>query len=778
MSDQAPVEPVNAANGDQDADAAKAGNAASSGKAANAGSAADTANAGKPGDSERVADAGQQADSGKAVDAGKPAEARGAADPAFPAITADDLYLFNEGTQVRLYDQLGAHPVWADEGEERRLVGTRFAVWAPNARYVAVIGDWNGWDRGAHPLASRGGSGVWEGCVPGAGPGARYKYHIVSQHRGYRVDKADPLAFHAETPPYQASIVWELDYAWGDASWMAERGARQSLGAPISTYEVHLGSWRRVPGDGNRSLSYREAAPQLADHVLRMGFTHVELMPVMEHPFYGSWGYQVTGFFAPTSRYGTPQDLMYLIDYLHQRGIGVILDWVPSHFPNDEHALAFFDGTHLYEHADPRKGFQPDWGSLIFNYGRSEVRSFLISSAHFWLQRYHADGLRLDAVASMLYLDYSRQAGQWLPNVHGGRENLEAIEFLRELNAAVYRDFPDVQTVAEESTAWPMVSRPVYLGGLGFGFKWDMGWMHDTLSYLAQDPIYRRFHQNELTFRGIYAWTENFVLPLSHDEVVYGKGSLLAKMPGDRWQRFANLRLLYAWMFAQPGKKLLFMGGELAQEREWSHESSLDWHLLDGDPAHAGHAAVARWLEDLNRLYRERPAMHQLDCSAAGFSWIDGSDAEHSVLAFVRQGKVGTVPVVAVFNFTPVPRTNYRLGVPGGGYWREVLNSDARHYGGSGMGNMGGVEAAPLPLHGRSHSLALTLPPLGALFLESTAGSIAAEAAELQRAAATVPAAARPEASETAAQSAMSETAAPPKESEPADEEAGDDTGR
>jgi len=668
-----------------------------------------------------------------------PESAATAASAAVSAITAEDLYLFNEGTQVRLYQHLGAHTVWEGEGEARRLAGTRFAVWAPNARYVAAIGDWNGWDRGAHPLAVRGGSGVWEGFVPGVGPGARYKYHIASQYRGYRVDKADPLAFYAETPPHQASMVWDLDYSWGDESWMADRGGRQSLGAPISIYELHLGSWRRVPEAGNRSLSYREAAPLLADHVTRMGFTHVELMPVMEHPFYGSWGYQVTGFFAPTSRYGTPQDLMYLIDYLHQQGIGVILDWVPSHFPNDEHALAFFDGTHLYEHADPRRGFQPDWGSLIFNYGRQEVRSFLISSAHFWLERYHADGLRLDAVASMLYLDYSRQEGQWLPNVHGGRENLEAIDFLRDLNAAVYRDFPDVQTVAEESTAWPMVSRPLYLGGLGFGFKWDMGWMHDTLSYLAQDPIYRRFHQNELTFRGIYAWTENFVLPLSHDEVVYGKGSLLAKMPGDRWQRFANLRLLYAWMFAQPGKKLLFMGGELAQEREWSHESSLDWHLLDGDPGHAGHAGIARWLEDLNRFYRERPAMHQLDCDARGFSWIDGSDAEHSVLSFVRMAEMetetgaGTAPVVAVFNFTPVSRTNYRIGVPGGGYWREALNSDASHYGGGGMGNMGGVEASPLPLHGRSHSLALTLPPLAALFLESRD---AAEAAERGRAAA------------------------------------------
>jgi 1,4-alpha-glucan branching enzyme len=635
-------------------------------------------------------------------------------------IHTDDLYLFNEGTQERLYRHLGSHPQYAGPG--RTLAGTRFAVWAPNARSVSVIGDWNGWDRGALPLRERAATGVWEGFAPGVGPGAHYKYHVASRHGAHRADKADPLAFHAETPPRQASIVWELDHTWGDAAWMAGRAARQTLTAPISIYEVHLGSWRRVPEEGNRSLSYREIAPRLADHVTRLGFTHVELMPIMEHPFYGSWGYQDTGFFAATSRYGTPQDLMALIDHLHQRGIGVLLDWVPSHFPTDEHGLAFFDGTHLYEHADPRKGFQPDWGSLIFNYGRSEVRSFLISSALFWLDCYHADGLRLDAVASMLYLDYSRQPGQWLPNVHGGRENLEAIDFLRQLNTAVYRAFPDVQTVAEESTAWPMVSRPVYLGGLGFGFKWDMGWMHDTLSYFGKDPIHRRFHHNEMTFRGLYMWTENFVLPLSHDEVVYGKGSLLGKMPGDRWQKLANLRLLFAWMFAQPGKKMLFMGAELAQEREWDHESSLDWHL-ESEP---DHAAVGRWLADLNRLYREEPALHQRDCAAGGFVWIDANDADSSVFALLRQGDEGTAPVVAVFNCTPQPRTNYRVGVPGGGFWREILNSDARHYGGSGQGNMGGVEASPLPLHGRSHSLTLTLPPLGAVFLKSRDAEAAA----------------------------------------------------
>jgi 1,4-alpha-glucan branching enzyme len=641
-------------------------------------------------------------------------------------IHADDLYLFNEGTQERLYRHLGAHPQYGVAGAGRTLAGTRFAVWAPNARYVSVIGDWNGWDKAALPLREREGSGVWEGFAPGVGCGAHYKYHVASRHGAHRADKADPLAFHAETPPRQASIVWELDHAWGDAAWMAQRGARQTLAAPISIYELHLGSWRRLPEEGNRSLSYREIAPRLADHVSRLGFTHVQLMPVMEHPFYGSWGYQDTGFFAATSRYGTPQDLMEMIDLLHQRGIGVLLDWVPSHFPTDEHGLAFFDGTHLYEHADPRKGFQPDWGSLIFNYGRSEVRSFLISSALFWLDCYHADGLRLDAVASMLYLDYSRQAGQWLPNVHGGRENLEAIDFLRQLNTAVYRAFPDVQTVAEESTAWPMVSRPVYLGGLGFGLKWDMGWMHDTLSYFGKDPIHRRYHHNEMTFRGLYMWTENFVLPLSHDEVVYGKGSLLGKMPGDRWQKLANLRLLFAWMFAQPGKKLLFMGAELAQEREWDHESSLDWQL-ENEP---DHAAAGRWLADLNRLYREEPALHQRDCVAGGFVWIDANDADSSVFALLRQGEAGTVPIVAVFNCTPRPRANYRIGVPGGGFWREILNSDARHYGGSGQGNLGGVEASPLPLHGRSHSLTLTLPPLGAVFLKSRDAELAAATAQ------------------------------------------------
>ncbi|HEX9944486.1 MAG TPA: 1,4-alpha-glucan branching protein GlgB [Thermoanaerobaculia bacterium] len=627
-------------------------------------------------------------------------------------LTDQDLHLFNEGTHFRLYDKLGAHP--GTDGEQE---GTWFAVWAPNAEQVSVIGDWNGWDKRADLMTARGDSRVWEVFVPEVTPGMKYKYHVVSRYRGYRADKADPLAFYAETPPLRASVVWDLEYDWWDADWLLARAEKQSLSAPVSIYEVHLGSWMRVPEEEDRLLTYREIAPLLAGHVKRLGFTHVELLPVMEHPFYGSWGYQTTGYFAATSRYGTPQDLMFLIDHLHQEGIGVLLDWVPSHFPGDEHGLAFFDGTHLYEHADPRKGFHPDWRSWIFNYGRNEVRSFLISSALFWLETYHADGLRVDGVASMLYLDYSRQAGEWIPNEYGGRENLEAIAFLRALNEQVYEAFPDAQTVAEESTAWPMVSRPIYVGGLGFGYKWDMGWMHDTLDYLAHDPIHRRYHHNQITFRSLYAFNENFVLPLSHDEVVHLKGSLAGKMPGDEWQKLANLRLLYGDMFAQPGKKLLFMGAELAQWREWNHDTSLDWHLLD-DPGHAG---IARWLEDLNRLYREEPALHELDCNPDGFEWIDGSDAEHSVIAFLRRGQTPGEPVVVVFNFTPVVREGYGIGVPGRGFWSELLNSDAGEYGGSGVGNLGGVEAVPLPLHGRTHSLKLTLPPLGVLFLQREA---------------------------------------------------------
>jgi 1,4-alpha-glucan branching enzyme len=628
-------------------------------------------------------------------------------------LTEQDVYLFNEGTHYRLFEGLGSHP-----GTEDGKAGTWFAVWAPEAERVSVMGDWNGWSKEADPLARReGGSGIWEGFLPGVGVGAHYKYHVVSRHNGYRADKADPFAFHTEVPPAQASIVWELDYEWGDVAWMAERAGRQALAAPISIYEVHLGSWRRVPEEGDRPLSYREIAEPLAAHVKKLGFTHVELMPVTEHPYYGSWGYQTTGYFAPTSRYGTPQDFMHFVDHLHQEGIGVILDWVPSHFPTDELGLAYFDGTHLYEHADPRQGFHPDWGTYIFNYGRNEVRAFLISSAVFWLDRYHIDGLRVDAVASMLYLDYSRKAGEWIPNRYGGRENLEAIAFLRAFNDRVCESFPGAQTFAEESTAWPMVSRPTYVGGLGFGYKWDMGWMHDTLKYLAHDPIHRKYHHNEITFRMVYAWNESFVLPLSHDEVVHLKASLVNKMPGDEWQKLANLRLLYADMYSQPGKKLLFMGAELAQWREWNHESSLDWHLLD-DPGHAG---VAHWLEDLNRLYRGEPALHELDASPDGFEWIDANDALNSVLSFLRKGTDPKDTILVVLSFTPLVRDNYRVGVPRGGFWTEILNSDAAEYHGSGKGNMGGVEASPIPLHGRSHSLTLSLPPLGAVFLKAPA---------------------------------------------------------
>jgi 1,4-alpha-glucan branching enzyme len=623
-------------------------------------------------------------------------------------LSEDDIYLFNQGTHYRLYDKFGAQPVTIDG-----VAGTYFAVWAPNAEYVAVIGDWNNWDAGANPLRQRGFSGVWEGFIPHVSKGMRYKFHIASRYYGYREDKTDPFGSYFEVAPQTAAIVWDRNYTWSDQQWMSERGRRHRFDAPISIYEVHLGSWRRKPEEDNRPLNYRELAHELAEHVKECGFTHVELLPVTEHPFYGSWGYQSTGMFAPTSRYGTPQDFMYFVDYLHQNGIGVILDWVPSHFPTDGHGLAYFDGTHLYEHADPRKGYHPDWGSYIYNYGRNEVRSFLISSALCWLDKFHIDGLRVDAVASMLYLDYSRRPGEWIPNEYGGNENLEAISFLRELNTQIYKYYPDVQTFAEESTAWPMVSRPVYVGGLGFGFKWDMGWMHDTLQYFRRDPIYRRFHHNELTFRGLYMFSENYVLPLSHDEVVHGKGSLLDKMAGDVWQKFANLRLLYSYMFAQPGKKLLFMGGEFGQWREWSHDTSLDWHLLMF-PSHQG---VQRLISDLNRLYRTEPALHELDCDPRGFEWVDANDADSSVYSFLRKSRSGE-HILIVLNATPVVREDYRIGVPFGGWWRELLNSDSEYYWGSGQGNAGGVMAEAVPSHGREFSLRLRLPPLGALFLK------------------------------------------------------------
>lgn len=614
-----------------------------------------------------------------------------------------DLFLFNEGSHVRAYETLGAHLV--QQGETN---GVRFAVWAPNAERVSVIGEFNNWDKTSHVLHPQGQSGIWARFFVGIQAGTIYKYHIVSRYHGYHVDKADPFAFYAEIPSKTGSIVWDLQYQWGDQEWMATRGQRQTLDAPMSIYEVHLGSWRRVPEEDNRSLTYRELAHTLPAYVRQMGFTHIEFLPVMEHPFYGSWGYEVTGYFAPTSRYGTPQDFMYLIDCLHQYDIGVILDWVPAHFPKDEHGLGYFDGTHLYEHSDPRKGVHQDWDSFIFNYGRDEVRSFLMSNALFWLDKYHVDGLRIDAVASMLYLDYSRNEGEWIPNEYGGRENLEAISLLRRFNEEVYSHYPDVQTIAEDSTSWPMVSRPLYIGGLGFGLKWDMGWMHDTLAYFSRDPIHRKHYQNELTFRQLYASTENFVLPLSHDEVVHGKGSLLRKMAGDDWRKAANLRLLLGYMYAQPGKKLLFMGSELGSWDEWYHETSLDWRLLE----YEAHKGIQRWVEDLNRFYRYESALYEYDCDGRGFAWIDCNDAEHSVLSFLRKGRSTTDMLLVVCNFTPIVRHNYRVGVPRAGFWREVLNSDAALYGGSHQGNMGGMDASPVAQHGHFHSLNLTLPPL------------------------------------------------------------------
>jgi 1,4-alpha-glucan branching enzyme len=628
-------------------------------------------------------------------------------------ITEQDIYLLKEGTHGHLYDKLGS-TLGADEGVE----GCRFALWAPNAEAVSVIGDFNGWDPAIHSMRAReDGSGVWEAFVPGASEGACYKYSIVSRPHRQRTDKGDPFAKYWQIPPATASRVWPLDYTWADGDWMATRERANALDAPWSIYEVHLGSWMRSPEEGNRSLSYRELAPRLASYVRELGFSHVEFMPVMEHPFYGSWGYQCTGFFAPSARYGTPQDFMYLVDHLHQNGIGVVLDWVPSHFPGDVHGLAEFDGTSLYEHQDPRQGFHPEWSSYIFNYGRNEVRAFLTSSALFWLNRYHADALRVDAVASMLYLDYARKDGEWIANEYGGRENLAAVAFLREMNQSAYRDQPATQTIAEESTAWPMVSRPTSLGGLGFGMKWNMGWMHDTLEYFAQDPVHRRYHQNALTFSIWYAFSENFVLALSHDEVVYGKGSLLRRMPGDDWQRFANLRLLFGYMWAHPGKKLVFMGGEFGQWNEWNHEASLDWHLLE-QPSHFG---MKRWVQDLNTFYRKEPALWQLDFAAEGFEWVDFHDAERSIVSFIRKSTEGTM-VLVVLNLTPVPRASYRVGVPRAGYWEECLNSDAPLYGGSGQGNLGGSQSDPVGVQGRYHSLTLTLPPLAVLYLKHQEG--------------------------------------------------------
>ena len=630
-----------------------------------------------------------------------------------PFITDFDLHLLRRGTHYRAYEKLGAHLI-----ERNGQAGVHFAVWAPNARRVEVAGDFNDWQADAHPLRLLEDSGIWTSFVPVAKPGSLYKYMIHAAGSGPAAQKADPYAFAAELRPRTASKVCNLSgYAWGDAEWLAARRSWQSLDSPVSIYEVHLGSWMRESKADNRWLTYREIAPKLAAYAHEMGFTHVELLPVAEHPLDESWGYQISGYFAPTARYGSPQDFMFFVDTLHQAGVGVILDWVPAHFPRDAHGLGCFDGTHLYEHDDPRLGEHADWGTYIFNYGRHEVSNFLIANALFWLDRYHIDGLRVDAVASMLYLDYSREDGAWIPNRHGGRENLEALEFIRHLNSQLYTAFPDALMIAEESTTWPLVSRPDHLGGLGFGFKWDMGWMHDSLRYIGRDPLFRKYHHNDLTFRMLYAWQENFILPLSHDEVVHGKGSLLNKMPGDVWQKFANLRLLLGAMFAQPGKKLLFMGGEFGQEVEWNHAAGLDWHLLSR-PLHRG---LQRWVRDLNRAYRREKPLHVREYEPEGFEWIDCHDSDNSVLSLLRWDHDGGA-VLCVFNFTPIPRTGYRVGAPIGGSWQEILNSDSREYGGSGIGNLGGVEAKPIPWHERPYSLKLTLPPLAVVMFKPVEG--------------------------------------------------------
>ncbi len=623
--------------------------------------------------------------------------------PELSLLTDHDVYLFNEGTHCRLYEKMGAQYI-----ERAGIKGTHFAVWAPNADRVAVIGDFNQWNGVKHLLRPRGSTGIWEGFITGIEPGTLYKYRIHSRERGYVVDKTDPFGFRQETPPRTASVVHRHCHAWRDQEWMRSRAVGQRFDQPISVYELHLGSWIRSPETHDRWLGYREIAPRLAEYCTNMGFTHVELLPVMEHPLYRSWGYQTVGYFAPTSRYGTPEDFMYLIDELHRAGIGVILDWVPSHFPSDEHGLGYFDGTHLFEHADPRLGFHPDWKSLIFNYGRHEVRSFLLSSAFMWLDRYHADGLRVDAVASMLYLDYSRKDGEWIPNRHGGRENIEAIHLLQQLNIAAHRDYPGILTIAEESTSWPMVSRPVDSGGLGFDYKWDMGWMHDTLHYMKLDPIYRKYHHNELTFRGMYQFSENFMMPLSHDEVVHGKQSLAYQMPGDEWQRYANLRLLLANQWTNPGKKLLFMGCEIGQTSEWDHERSIDWHLLQWWP----HSGIQNLVRELNRLYKNEPALHTRDCHPAGFEWVNSDDWQSSTLVYLRRGLEAEDIICIAANYTPVPRESYTVGLPRSGRWVEILNTDSEAFGGSGQGNLGAIHARE-ETWGRFNARAeINVPPL------------------------------------------------------------------
>ena len=626
-----------------------------------------------------------------------------------PVLTEDDLYLFNEGNHYDIYEKLGAHPM-----RHQEISGTFFGVWAPSASRVSIVGDFNQWDGRRHQMRCRGGSGVWELFVPHLGPGLLYKFEIRTQN-GTLLIKADPLAFRFEKRPKTAAIVHDLNaYTWTDKDWMASRSTNNPLSQPMAIYEVHLGSWRRKVEENNRWLTYREAAEDLIPYVKEMGFNYIEFLPLAEHPFDGSWGYQVTGYYAATSRYGTPDDLMYLVDQCHRAGIGVILDWVPAHFPKDAYALEFFDGTHLYEHADPRQGIQQDWDTLIFNYGRNEVKNFLVANALFWLDKYHVDGLRVDAVASMLYLDYSRKEGAWVPNRYGGRENLEAIDFIKTFNAKVYERFPDVVTIAEESTAWPGVTLPVYLGGLGFMFKWNMGWMHDMLTFMSKDPVHRRYHMDKLTFALLYAFHENFILPLSHDEVVHGKASLLSKMPGDDWQKFANLRLLLGYMCGEPGKKTLFMGAEFGQRWEWDHGQSLQWDLLQ----YESHQRLQRYVKDLNRIYLSEPALYEIDFDPAGFEWIDFRDTDANVISFIRKGKAPDQLLVFAFNFTPVPRMNYRIGAPRLGFYKELINSDADAYGGSNVGLGGGVTAVSRPWHGQPYSLSLNLPPLGMLILK------------------------------------------------------------
>ncbi|HLW71057.1 MAG TPA: 1,4-alpha-glucan branching protein GlgB [Candidatus Binataceae bacterium] len=628
-----------------------------------------------------------------------------------PTISEFDLHLWSEGSYERAWESMGAHACTING-----VAGVAFAVWAPAAAGVSVIGDFNGWDGRLDLMRELGNSGVWEIFIPDFPVGGLYKFEVRT-HAGAILLKTDPFATATQTPPLTASVVNRPSTPFTDDGWLAIRAHRDALASPMSIYEVHLGSWRRVPEEDNRPLTYRELAAELGDYVSAMGFTHVELMPVMEHPFGGSWGYQVTGYFAPTARYGTPDDFRYLVNELHRRGIGVILDWVPAHFPTDDWSLGRFDGTALYEHLDPRLGHHPEWNTYVFNFGRNEVRSFLLSSANYWLSEFHVDGLRVDAVSSMLYLDYARSAGEWLPNAYGGRENLAAVSFLRMLNERLYARHPGIVMIAEESTAWPAVSRPLYVGGLGFGFKWDMGWMHDTLEYFSKDPIYRRFHHRELTFGLLYSWSENFVLPLSHDEVVYGKRSLLAKMPGSRWERFANLRALFGYLWARSGKKVLFMGGELGQWNEWNHDASLDWHLLDGDGTE--HHGVQNLVRDLNRLYRAEPALYEADCMPAGFQWIDANNSDENVIAFVRIAPSSGRKVICVCNFSPMVRAGYRVGVPSAGYYREILNTDSEVYGGGNRGNAGGLSADALPWHGLPYSLTLVLPPLAVLWFEA-----------------------------------------------------------